>query len=182
MAKSKTKDDLMASLQKKLDDAVNKATYELATELNYEITIEYERALQKFYDDYRPKWYDRTYSLFYGFENYDTPSLNVIKDGNGYIVGAMMSSSNIQGKPYRAETEWVFSRSIFEGIHGFCRADFDKWSDVEGSVFGTRIGKIPKVSKPAPERRIKKSFKRITKDAVIRKRFQKMVSDSFVNG
>lgn len=116
----------LKGLETLFDDAVK----ELAEEVLFQIEAEYESNIDRFYNDYNPLYYDRTYSTYSGssggYSLYSPENFKSI--GDGYMVGINIDSSNIPGSPYRADKDWVFKRTYLKGIHGI---------NVENIVRGT---------------------------------------------
>ena len=118
MAKS---NDFSNKVLKDIKKKYDKALDEFAQDIALEIEEGYEFAIDSFYADYNPLWYDRTYSSYlgssaYALGIYDPANFNVT--GDVYTVGTTVSPEYIQGKPYRADTDWVFNRTFVKGIHG----------------------------------------------------------------
>ena len=127
----------------------NEAVEEMAHEVLWRIENIYETAIDRFYADYNPLYYNRTFSTYLGSSGYeDTFSpQNIKKIGDAWESGITISDVNIPGKPYRADTEWVFDRTFNKGIHGinagkvFGKDTTKRFQRVIGNkVFETIIG------------------------------------------
>lgn len=105
---------------KGLEVLFNDAIKEFAEEVLFQIESEYESNIDRFYNDYNPLYYDRTYSTYMGssggYSLYSPQNFSPIE--GGYSVGINVDSSNIVGNPYRANKDWVFRRTYIKGIHG----------------------------------------------------------------
>lgn len=116
MAKKKYDLSSLDGLSKMFDDAVE----EMAQEVLFRIENIYETAIDRFYADYNPLYYNRTYSTYLassGYDNLFSPQ-NIHGSGNQWTAGITVGPANIPGKPYRADTDWVFDRTFNKGIHG----------------------------------------------------------------
>lgn len=105
---------------KDLEKLYNDAVEEMAEEVLFQIESEYESNIDRFYNDYSPLYYDRTYSTYMGSSGGNSlfsPQNFKIVD-NGYVVGINVDPSNIIGNPYHADKDWVFKRTYLKGIHG----------------------------------------------------------------
>lgn len=104
----------------RLKDILYSAAEEMATEVLWEIEHNYESVIDRFYEHYDPLYYDRTYSTYLASSGYDNlySSRNFIFMSNEYDVGININSKRIPGSPYRADKDWVFSRTFEKGIHG----------------------------------------------------------------
>lgn len=103
-------------LKKMFNDAVK----ELSEEVLFQIESAYESNIDRFYNDYNPLYYNRTYSTYLassGYSNLFSPQ-NINPIEGGFMVGIGIDSNNISGNPYRADTDWVFNRTYMKGIHG----------------------------------------------------------------
>lgn len=112
-----------------LKQAFNDSVQELAEEVVFDTQLIYEHAIDMFYKDYTPLWYRRTYSTFAassGANGVFTPH-NIRNMGAYWETNITIDSNNIVGHPYRADTDWVFTRTFLKGIHGInSRANFGK--------------------------------------------------------
>lgn len=117
MAKKKYDMSDLEGLEKLFNDAVE----EMAHEIVWKIENIYETAIDKFYADYNPLYYDRTYSTYLassGYDNLFTPR-NVYGNGHYWTAQIMINSNYIPGNPYHAKNkDWVFNRTFSGGIHG----------------------------------------------------------------
>lgn len=117
MAKSKKYD---VSELDGLKDLFNDAVGDMAQEVLFRIQGFYDNAISKFYSDYDPLYYNRTYSSYEGSsgsKNLFSPE-NIFENGNGWTAKISIDSSYIPGNPYRADKDWVFERTFWKGIHG----------------------------------------------------------------
>ena len=107
-----------------LTEVFNEAVQEFTHEVLWTIENMYETAIEAFYNDYTPLYYQRTGSTWYGSSGAETlfSSQNIKRVGeNIWDVGIEVDPSFIPGEPYRANTDWVFARTFNKGIHGIYR-------------------------------------------------------------
>lgn len=109
---------------------------DFAGEMTYQIESAYESVIDSFYAEYEPRSYRRTFSTYEASDKTnDLFGFTPVSDG--YEAGITVDSENIPGKPYRADTHWVFTRTFKEGIHGFTKAEYSKWK--EKREFGLKV-------------------------------------------
>lgn len=160
---SKTKFKINDTLIKKLQQAANKkAKYALdymEEMVNDSLGIIYAKVIENFYDDYDPVSYKRTYTTYQAGLLIPEPRKHIespiaitnttsFKTANSMSkeISMTITSDNMQrDDPYRADRDWVFTRTFEEGIHGFARSDGDVFKG-KGNFFDG-IGKIPHVVK-----------------------------------
>lgn len=106
----------------------NAAVKDMAGQMTYTIESAYQGAIQAFYDDYYPKWYQRTYSTFEASDRAND-MFGYNQMGNIFESGIHVDPSFISGNPYRADKGWVFERTFVQGIHGFTLQDLQHWQD-----------------------------------------------------
>ena len=107
----------LEGLEKLFDDAVE----EMAHEIVWRIENIYETAIDRFYADYNPLYYDRTYSTYLASSGYENlfSSRNVYGNGHYWTAQIMVNPNYIPGNPYNAKSkQWVFNRTFSGGIHG----------------------------------------------------------------
>lgn len=118
---------------KEIDKIISKAIKYTAEELHYEIETVYENIIDRFYSDYNPIFYERTYNTYTASSAYHNtlrrinPIRGTWKDINGrvrknrriYDVGIIVDSGFMQYE-YDAPwgNNWVFQRTWQKGIHG----------------------------------------------------------------
>lgn len=122
VAKSNPLEDIKIDIESKY----NLAVAELAAEITFQIQAAYETVVQSFYEDYTPRWYDRTYSTYEASDHAEDPFKTTPIEG-GFNAGINVDPSFITGKPYRADTAWVFDRTFGQGIHGYFRWEMRQW-------------------------------------------------------
>lgn len=176
----------------KLKNIFNDSVQELAEETLFEIEQTYESAIDMFYSDYDPLYYNRTYSTYEASSGYDYlfSSENLKKNGDIFDVGINIGKENLDGNPYNAkDADWVINRTL-KGIHGlnagsafgksrsrnFRRIKGKKsfetiWRDRHGSVTKKRAyyeGKVQVMDRimqnmsPSPRAIMNREFKRLT--------------------
>lgn len=106
-----------------LTELFNDAVEEMAREVLWEIEGFYESAIERFYDDYDPLYYDRTGMSMYGSSGYPQGNelfspQNLHQDGDVWSAGITIDPTFIPGNPYRANKGWVYERTFWKGIHG----------------------------------------------------------------
>lgn len=143
------------TLKEKIEKALSDAMDDFAEEIGTQIEIEYERAIEAFYDDYEPSWYERTYTTYSGSTGFESISKTVEKNDTGYLVGIDVGARFIKNDPYFDGAEWVFPRTFKKGIHGTEEI---------------------KVMKPTPLSLMKKGFKRINNNKHLSAEFDRIFS------
>lgn len=171
------KDQGLNSMLRDIEKKYNIALKELAEEITYQIENSYETVIDKFYEDYSPRYYDRTYSTYIGSDHYDD-MFNFQQLGDTYLAGINVSSSNIPGSPYRADTDWVFDRTFYGGIHGINRTDKIRMNKTRGRGYEKDLINITTIKNmhPAPKVLMDKEFKRITKKSNMDKLFNQAMN------
>ena len=119
-------------IERKIKKIVDNVVHEMTYDIFFEIESAYERIVDKFYDDYAPKYYNRTFSIYKASNVYDSFSIGVNHKGktgsiDGYEIGIHVSSDNIIGNPYSENKETVFNRTFVHGIHGFARNEIGEY-------------------------------------------------------
>lgn len=148
----------MEKLNRIVNDAVSHAAYEAA----YIIENQYESIISKFYDDYTPHIYERTYSTYLASSMYSDYSKGIRKLSDGsYEVGIYVSPQNIPDDPYIDDKEYVFWRTFEEGIHGLSRKDV-RANPKEHTIVSYM--NIPKRMKPAPRVLMDKWWRKFKKN------------------
>lgn len=120
---------------KYIKSAATEATEEMAYQVSTDIERMFRDAVSQFYYSYTPRAYKRTFSTYQASSNYENMGRYKIT-GNNFEAGISVDPSNIQGQPYHnhwgkdrgkpMDTEWVFNRTFYEGIHGILKHDIDK--------------------------------------------------------
>ena len=169
-------DKFMQKIKQKYKEAVR----EMAEEVAFQIEKSYESAISKFYEDYDPRYYERTYSTYLGSNAYnDIFNQGVQQFGNVFLAGINVDSTNIPGNPYRAQNKaWVFDRTFYKGIHGINRFDKTKINKHRGHGYQKEEIKITSIKNmhPAPKVLMDKEFKKITKKANMDKMFNQAMN------
>ena len=107
-----------SAIYKKIIKQYESAIKQVAEEVSFQVESAYESVIDMFYNDYTPRWYERTGSTYRASDHVDDMS-KITKVGDEYLSGIIVDSENINGNPYRADTDWVFERTFVRGIHGF---------------------------------------------------------------
>lgn len=167
----------MAKNDNIFDIELYKKSYENAIEktarrIGREIEKAYEAEIKRFYDDYDPISYERTYSTWWasdGYRNY--PSWNKYLGNLQYEAGIVVDPMNIQNKkghPYRATTMWVFDRTWRLGIHGINKRNIRYKIKTKGRGKKKReyevkwnYRRFPTNTRPAPKTEFIKAFNKI---------------------
>lgn len=115
-------DNTIEGFKKNILDATMLSTRELADTIHTEIKMAFKSVIDDFYSSYNPKIYYRTRST-YRASNSDKLIEPEYKRGVFY-PGISIGDDFITGSPYRnshgsVDTEWVFNRTWYKGIHGF---------------------------------------------------------------
>ena len=132
MAGRKTNEQKM----KELDTAVRKGIEEGLKEVLYQFNNIYTRSIDRFYKDYEPHRYDRTFTTYAGSDLADMWGLSAVSQntyrpfmknirqiGKNTYYGAMNIDysyiyENTGRNPYNSPLDYVFERTFVEGIHG----------------------------------------------------------------
>lgn len=130
----------------------NDAVEDMAHEVLWEIEHIYESAIDRFYADYNPLYYNRTGATFVassGYYNLFSPQ-NIMGGNGNWTAGITVNSQFIPSGTYRADTDWVFSRTFNKGIHGINRGKvFGKnrsktYTKIKGSYYKTyKVNLVP---------------------------------------
>lgn len=120
------KQDPIEDIRVDIESKFNMAVADMAADLTFQIQSAYETVIQSFYDDYTPRWYQRTYSTYEASDHADDPFKYTPISG-GAEAGILVDPSFITGKPYRADTAWVFDRTFGKGIHGYFKWEMKQW-------------------------------------------------------
>ena len=137
------------------------AIKDTAIELNQQLAEAYNKSVDAFYNDYEPQYYKRTGSLYDGSNltksgligGYKENNIkNPKKNKNGYYAEIQVNPKFIHGKPYRADTDWVFERSFFKGIHGQSDVERRQWGNNEW--WDAYLRKFPKYENYPDELRV----------------------------
>lgn len=106
----------------KIDNVFKQSSKEFAEELLFTIQSIYETAIDRFYNDYNPLYYNRTFSTYEASSGandlFSSRNYRFSEQMNSFLVGIEVSPLFINRKPYRADTGWVFDRTFNQGIHG----------------------------------------------------------------
>lgn len=121
------KQDPIEDIRIDIEARFNMAIADMATLMTYQIESAYQSIIQSFYDDYTPRWYQRTYSTYEASDHADDPFKYTPFEG-GAEAGISVDPSFITGKPYRADTAWVFDRTFGKGIHGYFKWEMKQWA------------------------------------------------------
>lgn len=131
----------------------DKALRETAREVTDDIEDAYQETIREFYDDYDPRSYVRTLETRAASDHFKGRNKPRKLGTDTYIAGIEISADNIEGKPYRADKDWVFQRTYEEGIHGF--TGDHPWVE----KYGVDPGKM----EPPPDERMNKKMDKIEK-------------------
>lgn len=109
---------------KMINEATEKILRESAKIFAKDYRNQYRSIILDFYKDYpRPRRYDRTLETQNANSirenNYDYKKTFVFLNPTTIQFKFSVGSDYIQGTPYRADTDWVFNRTYFKGIHGW---------------------------------------------------------------
>ena len=149
-----TSELMTAQLAQELRQAIDNASKKIGKYI-YDA---YDETARRFYAHYSPRQYARTN----GFEKalktnmYWEPSMG----GNTYIVGIEGGSRFIPSGNYKADTDWVFSRTWSQGIHGWTIEEYNKWNKMGIAPF-TDIYPTAVVQRPSPMAYMNQRFRDI---------------------
>lgn len=121
MAKSSPIDKAVDAAMNEIKKRVNSVIDDIAYDLVEAIQVNYDKAIDLFYNDYDPWYYDRTYSTYMASdgENGVSNLFNIKSTDAGFEItaGITVDSSRL-GRPYKDPTDYVFKRTWQWGIHG----------------------------------------------------------------
>lgn len=170
----KTNEEVGAEIQAAIERAIDAGI----DELGYRLEIAYGQCIDKFYSNYEPHYYDRTYSLYSGSNTWDNPLKNKKKIGkNRYYIAIYVGAENVipninsnnlpyDDISYRDGVDFVFDRSFEQGIHGM--------TPEEAKRAGLSWHKKP--DNPTPKRRMDKEYKRIANNNAMDLLFGEFIS------
>lgn len=121
------KQNINNNFLKEIKKKMNIAVQHMAEDVAFQIEEIYESAIQMFYEDYAPRYYQRTYSTYEASSGAHSPLDTVKAIDNGYQGGIYVDPSYIEGNPYRASKDWVLPRTFVEGIHGMTQFEATNW-------------------------------------------------------
>ena len=126
MAKAKVKhlDEAIDRLFKRYESNLRKAMQTASDEAEFDIRLEAESCLARYYDNYDPNWYHRTESLIQAFVSYNNINKNknklVAKVGMGYdpsrLDGLYYSNASQKAEFNPVDSSWILSNYL-NGIH-----------------------------------------------------------------
>lgn len=146
-------------------NAYLKATEEVAKDLGDQIETEYERAIAKFYQSYRPNSYVRGHYLRWASSGYKK-NKHYYKKANtfGFVAGIYVDSGLIRevykNDPKRPHitNEWIFNRAFSLGIHGFNAEDVAIHNSAKDLTHEWHPATTPPTMKTPPEQILDKKF------------------------
>ena len=164
--------------------AYRKALEKTAQRIGREIEMAYESQISRFYDDYSPIEYDRTYSTWWASSGlYDYKSWSQYLGDLQYQAGITVTPENIQSKrgdPYRADTDWVFNRTWHYGIHGINKRYIRYKIKTRGRGKNKKSYEVkwsyrrfPTNTRPSPEIEFTKAFNKIKQHKHLDETFSK---------
>lgn len=141
---------------KKITKIYNNAMKKMAQKITNNLEKKYKFAINEFYKDYDPWYYDRGYNLYKGFKR--VSKRGYLKSDNGYMSGITVSDAYIGNNPYHQDREYVYMRSFSKGIHGINRNDAigRGWERL-------REKHIPINTNPSPQTLVERQYKQIIK-------------------
>lgn len=162
MAKAKVRglEEAIDSIFTRYESNLKKAMEYAAKQAEEDINWEAESCLEKYYENYDPSWYDRTYSLKRAF----VPLRKVGKVGNEIIAwagviydpakldGVYQSSASEQYQP--VDSGWIL-RNYLNGIHPRTNG-YPIWSD--------ELVYDPHIDDATPNERMKDYIQKYKKD------------------
>lgn len=173
--------ELKAKLDATIKDMIDIARVDIVEELE----IIWENSIDQFYFHYDQSWYQRTHSTYKASDAFNDINNHFFSpiDNDGAEIGIHVSSDNL-GSPYKADTEWVFTRVFEKGYHGYTKSEAFEWARRKIEVNGktvykwkspplSRLNKM-KVMRPAPKKLMDKGFKEFKKE-----RLQSIVRSAF---
>lgn len=151
----------MGELQKqfkRLKQANNAVIKKMSREIGKTIAKEYVSAIEKFYNDYTPIYYQRGYNLYKANSAIYNGSYKKISQSH-YIAGITADSDYIGANTYNQDTDLVFDITYNKGIHGTNRNFFMQ----RGWEIQSNIKSIPKNMIPPPHKIVQKKYRELVK-------------------
>lgn len=130
----------------------------MAEEVHFRIEQHYERVIELFYQDYKPRRYKRTYSTYLASSGYRDPNTgslaalsgNIKQVGKYWQSGIRVSGANIPGNPYYSisthkpyDKMKVFENTFVRGMHGG-QGFIDMYDFDYSRAVGRRMKRAPK--------------------------------------
>lgn len=160
--------DPLDEIRDDIEKKYRQAAYEVAREVTFQIEKAYESVISKFYNEKAfngsniPKVYKRTESTIKASDRWDDIFGVTPVGQNGYESGITVGAGNIPGDPYRADKEWVFTRTFEEGIHGFYEQEAKDWADERRIKLTTEaVMKNLRKKDPKSAQKLKKEMQRM---------------------
>lgn len=170
--------DEFDALLKNLEINVNTAVSRAAAEIGEKIQDEYEIVITKFYADYKPIMYERTYSLYEGAKGvggYGKYHRQLEK--NMYECGINVGAENYSGNPYvknpphglDMDPSIVFPNSWELGRHGFSRYNVRKQHETATKETYWHVKRIPQNYNKGgqPRKKMDEAFKKYDNEAYV---------------
>lgn len=198
MAKKKT-DKLVSIIEKEVKEAADKALFDMAQKLGFDIEEAYEQTIEAFYSHYRPRYYDRTGGLFKASSGFENQEVRYWGSYLNYNAGIFVDPLNIPNDTYRSRQQypyinatWIFNRAYDLGIHGFNKADVDVHNRAAKLTVAARLAKhplsksydmlkvwrpthIPRMEKIAPRKVMERKFKKISRPSNLKKMYNEYI-------
>lgn len=97
-------------IQKDIEEKIKKALHQAAEQIAEDTQDLYDSTIDWFYDEYSPKYYNRSYDL------YKTCKKVIGQTGDGIYAGIRLNPQKIH--PTHDSPEYVFKGAFEMGIHG----------------------------------------------------------------
>lgn len=137
-----------------------------------DLDIEFYHCVDKFYKEYTPRFYDRTYSLYEGYK---------FDRGNDGLSLNWETNENLIPDTHRAAPEYIFALTFEHGQHGgsikngLLRSGL---KDAEGNIYNWMWGAPAKKGMPI-NFRIQQSFMKYKKSNKMQMYFDHYISTNF---
>ena len=166
---------------KKTNKIIDAALYDTSIQVAKSLEKRYKNAVKVFYQSYTPKYYNRTESLLEASSmNLGQYAKNVkkLKNKFGYEVKLSVSSANVSDytkDKHRADYDWIYERTMADGIHGFTPGENLEWAS-NPELRWTLKNTVPQKTR-APIHIFFKWFERFKRSGEIQKMFSKAFKD-----
>ena len=184
---AKQKIQLPKEVDQKINRAIKKILNACAEQMANDCKTQYYKVISEFYADYKPHLYDRTLSTRWAHNMYNKTYKDITTMIDDTTVQIVFSpgSEYIKGKPYRADTDWVFERTYIEGIHGWTPDEvntipnnflggYNYDSQKHDRYFDIMMGwkNVPEPMSPSPKERMDAWYKEYRKPTNLRQVLQ----------
>lgn len=159
-----SKNQLPDTLMQGINASIRQTRREIAKHIANDFQKEYSTVIWKFYHHYTPRMYNRTYEtlLASNFYRSGRDYRKITTWGENEITICFQVGSDYMDDVYDDATDWVFSRTFEEGIHGWRPLSVKGILAGKNEAVGWRL-KVKQPKKPlnpSPKARMDKWFEK----------------------